>query len=196
MKSYTITPVSEEINWSDIPALSIDIPHWGTETDIQAQARVCYDSSALHVKMEATEAYIRAEENGPLGNPCRDSCLEFFFSPIDGDMRYFNIEFSPTGCMYLGFGGSFGLVRLIRDENIFSPRIERTATGWEIAYSIPFSFIQQFFPEFSAEPGKNIRANFYKCGDRTVNKHYLAWSPIIDVRGFHRPEFFAPVYFG
>ena len=196
MRTYTITPVSGTVDWSAIPALPIDLPHWGTETDIRAQARVCYDKDALWIKMEAEEAHIRSEEEGLLGNPCRDSCLEFFFSPIDGDLRYFNIEFSPTGCMYLGFGGDFGLMRLIRNEKIFSPLIERTAAGWEITYSIPYTFIRQFFPEFAAEPGRNIRANFYKCGDRTVNKHYLAWNPITGDKGFHQPKFFAPLYFG
>ena len=196
MRTYTISPISGEIDWTTIPALPIDLPHWGTETDILAQARVCYNSDALHIKMEAVEANIRAEETGPLASPCRDSCLEFFFCPIDGDSRYFNIEFSPSGAMYLGFGGSFGLLRLIRDVNPFNPAITRTETGWEITYSIPFAFIRQFFPEFTAEPGKNIRANFYKCGDRTVNKHYLTWNPITSGRGYHQPEFFAPLYFG
>ena len=196
MRTYTITPIAGSFDWSTIPVLPIDLPHWDTDTDIQAQARVCYDSEALHIKMEAVEANIRAEEEGPLASPCRDSCLEFFFSPIDGDSRYFNIEFSPSGAMYLGFGGGFGLLRLIRDENPFNPVITRTETGWEITYSIPFAFICQFFPEFAAEPGKTFRANFYKCGDRTVNKHYLAWSPITGKKGFHQPQFFAPLSFG
>lgn len=196
MRTYTATPVSGTVDWNTIPALPIDLPHWGTETDIRARAQVCYDSEALRIRMEAEEAHIRAEEEGPLGNPCRDSCLEFFFSPIDGDLRYFNIEFSPTGCMYLGFGGGYGLVRLLPTAAGLDPVIHRTEKGWEITYSIPYTFIRQFFPEFTAEPGKNIRANFYKCGDRTVNKHYLAWNPITGSRGFHRPEFFAPLYFG
>jgi len=197
MRSYTIAPVCGDIDWNHLAPLPIDLPHWGTETDIKAQAKLCYDSEALYVKMEAVEAHIRAEEQGPLSSPCRDSCLEFFFSPIDGDSRYFNIEFSPTGAMYLGFGGPFGLFRLIREANPLEPVIERTADGWALSYRIPFAMIRQFFPEFKAEPGKCIRANFYKCGDRTVSKHYLTWSPITGPnKSYHQPEFFAPLYFG
>ena len=198
MRSYTIAPVCAPIDWDAIAPLPIDIPHWGTETDIQAQARLCYDENALHIKMEAVEANIRAEEEGPLANPCRDSCLEFFFSPMEGDGRYFNIEFSPTGAMYLGFGDTgYGLVRLIQDDKIFSPAITRTGSGWEIIYSVPFAFIRHFFPAFDPQTGKAIRANFYKCGDRTANKHYLTWNPITGPKkSFHLPEFFAPVYFG
>jgi len=196
MRTYTATPVSGTADWNTVPALPIDLPHWGTETDIRAWAQVCYDPEALRIRMVAEEAHIRAEEEGPLASPCRDSCLEFFFCPWEGDLRYFNIEFSPTGAMYLGFGGDFGLVRLIRENNPLDPVIARTETGWEITYSVPFSFIRQFFPEFTAEPGRSIRANFYKCGDRTVNKHYLTWNPVTGNRGFHQPESFAPVYFG
>ena len=40
-------------------------------------------------------------------------------------------------------------------------------------------------------------ANFYKCGDLTVNKHYLAWQPVGTERpDYHRPEYFGPMVFG
>lgn len=198
MKSYTISPVNGTIEWARIPALAIDVQLWGTQTDITAQAQLCYDKEALHVHLSAAEANIRAEEEGPLGSPCQDSCLEFFFCPVEGDPRYFNIEFSPTGCYYLGFGSNrYDLVRLIPEQAVFSPDILRTETGWEITYSVPFTFIRRFFPEFSAAPGKMIRANFYKCGDLTVNEHYLSWNPVEQEQpDYHLSAWFAPVYFG
>ena len=37
----------------------------------------------------------------------------------------------------------------------------------------------------------SIRANFYKCGDKTAHPHYLSWSPIDTPKpDFHRPDFF------
>jgi len=198
MREYTITRVSGPVDWSNIPVLPIDVQLWGTETDIKAEGKLCYDENALHVHLSAIEANIRAEENGPLASPCLDSCLEFFFSPIDGDSRYFNIEFSPTGCFYLGFGSDrYNLVRLVPEATLFNPVINRNETGWDITYSVPFAFIRQFFPEFAAETGKNIRANFYKCGDMTVKKHYLCWNPIEQKQpDYHLPAYFAPLYFG
>ena len=198
MRSYTITPVKDMPNWSAIPVLPIDVQLWGTQTDINAQAQLCYDSEALHIKLQAKETHIRAEENGPLGAPCRDSCLEFFFSPMENDSRYFNIEFCPTGCYYLGFGSDrYNLMRLIPEGKLFDPQIIRTETGWEITYSVPFAFIRHFFPEFKAEAGTVIRANFYKCGDLTAKKHYLCWNPITDpVPNYHLPAYFAPLYIG
>ena len=198
MKNYTITRACAPVNWDSIPALAIDTKLWGTETDITAQGQLCYDDSAMHIRLSAVESDIRAVENGPLGSPCQDSCLEFFFCPVEGDNRYFNIEFSPTGCYYLGFGSDrYDLVRLIPEQPVFTPDIRRMETGWEIAYSIPFSFIRRFFPGFSPEPGKALRANLYKCGDLTVNEHYLSWNPIEQAQpDYHLSRFFAPLYFG
>lgn len=197
MRTYTISRTSGPADWASVPVLPIDVQLWGTETDITAQAQLCYDDNALYVHLSTVEANIRAEENGPLGAPCRDSCLEFFFSPIDGDSRYFNIEFSPTGCFYLGYGSDrYNLIRLIPEAKLFDPEIRRTETGWEIFYSVPFAFVRQFFPAFTAQSGKNIRANFYKCGDLTVKKHYLCWNPITDPKpNYHLPAYFAPLYF-
>ena len=198
MKTYTAIRASLPVSWENVPTLAIDTKLWGTQTDITAQAQLCYDDTALHIRLSAVEAEIRAEEQGPLGSPCQDSCLEFFFCPVEGDNRYFNIEFSPTGCFYLGFGSDrYDLVRLLPEAPIFAPEILRTENGWQITYSVPFAFIRRFFPAFSAQPGKHIRANFYKCGDLTVNEHYLSWNPIEQTQpDYHLSRYFAPVYFG
>lgn len=190
MKTYTITKKSGPIDWSQIPAVSIDHPIQTSGVDISAIGQVCYDDNALYVHLSAREANIRAEYTDLLGAPCEDSCLEFFFSPIEGDNRYFNIEFNPNCCVYLGIGSCINdLVRLIPEgHDPLQPVAARTADGWEITYQIPFSFVRRFFPDFAPTSGTQIRANFYKCGDLTVKEHFFAWSPITgDVLSFHRP---------
>ena len=38
--------------------------------------------------------------------------------------------------------------------------------------------------------------NFYKCGDKQVEPHYLSWNPVLtDNPDFHRPEYFGKVIF-
>ena len=45
--------------------------------------------------------------------------------------------------------------------------------------------------EFTLEPGKEIRANCYKCGDLTPKPHYLSWNPSTSANpDFHRPQDF------
>jgi hypothetical protein len=39
-------------------------------------------------------------------------------------------------------------------------------------------------------------ANFYKCGDDTMQPHYLTWSPVSTERpDFHQPDFFGLLRF-
>lgn len=189
MRTYTITKKTGDIDWNQVPILSIDNPCQTECVNISAGGQVCYNEEFLYVRLFAKEEHIRAEYTGLLDAPCEDSCLEFFFSPIDGDSRYFNIEFNPNCCVYLGFGTSVrDLIRFIPEEtDILLPKAVRTEDGWYITYRVPYYFIRRFFPDFKAESGKTMRANFYKCGDLTVKEHYFAWNPIVgEEMSFHR----------
>ncbi len=190
MKNYKIVKKNQVLEWSQVPAVDIDTHLEVPAVDISATAQLCYDENALYVRLTAKEKNIRAEYTGILDAPCEDSCLEFFFCPKDGDDRYFNVEYNPNCCIYLGFASCLDdLVRLVPEFGIlFEPKAERTSDGWEITYQIPFSFIRRFFPDFKAESGKTIRGNFYKCGDLTEKEHYLCWNQITgDKISFHRP---------
>ena len=58
-------------------------------------------------------------------------------------------------------------------------------------------FVRRFFPEFELRRGLRLRGNFYKCGDATVQPHYLAWNPVTSaVPAFHRPEDFGVIELG
>lgn len=42
-----------------------------------------------------------------------------------------------------------------------------------------------------------LRGNFYKCGDATVQPHYLAWNPVTsETPAFHRPWEFGEIVLG
>lgn len=189
MNKHMISRKPENLDWSLIPTISMTQQDWTPAVDIVPTAQICYDEEALYLRLSAKEAHIRAEYSGLLDSPCQDSCLEFFFCPCERDNRYFNIEFNPNCCVYLGFGTSvLDLIRLIPEEkDILLPEAVRTDDGWYITYRVPYYFIRRFFPDFKAAPGKTMRANFYKCGDLTVKEHYFAWNPIVgEEMSFHR----------
>ena len=198
MRTYSIRKMTDA-GWGVIPVLPIDNVYFDTPEHIRAQAQISYDDEAILVHLSTEERDYRAVEEGPLGSPCEDSCLEFFFCPMEGDKRYFNIEFNPNGCIYLGFGsGIVDLVRLLPDEGaqIFSPTITRGENAWEITYRIPISFVRRFFSDFSIYAGKRMRANCYKCADLSEPAHYMSWSPIVgEPFKFHRPECFGEMIF-
>ena len=70
--------------------------------------------------------------------------------------------------------------------------LHRTEDGWEAYYTFPMSFVHLFFPGCQFYPGKKLRANLYKCGDFTVQEHYIAWNPMDP----NRPDYHLPEYFG
>jgi hypothetical protein len=200
MKEYVITHVTDKVDWNTVPVIEIDEIYSVKAEGVTAKAQIAYNDEALLVHLSTKENNYRRVENGPLGSPCEDSCLEFFFSPIENDKRYFNVEFNVNGCMYLGMGSSVNdLTRLIfAGDELFHPEINALDDGWEICYSIPYSFIRRFFKEFKAEKGASIRANCYKCSDKGEHPHYMTWCPIVKLprSSFHNPDCFGKMIFG
>lgn len=198
---YIITETA--IDWNLIPRLDIDQLVLTDSTDVTAYAQICHSDTALFLHLSATETEIRSQEKDLLGQPCKDSCLEFFFCPKEGDNRYFNFEFNPATCLFLGFGPNVhDLTRLLPNspdfiDSIFHPSVTFRDDGWDIMYQIPYTFIRRFFPDFTPAQGQTIRANFYKCADLAAKPHYLAWNPITGTEGsvFHAPEDFGLLYF-
>lgn len=193
MREYDIVRAPTPLNWEKVPTLAIDTPLWGTNADIGAWAQICWDDEGLLVRLRARERDIRAEYTRLTDMPCEDSCLEFFFSPRPGDSRYFNIEFNPNCCVYLGLcDGRDALVRLLPEGFSLEPQAERTADGWEVRYRVPFTLIRHFFPDFAPAKGDAMRANCFKCGELTPVPHYFSWNPCSSPE----PEFHRQADFG
>ena len=197
MKEYTITRRPSQLDWDRIPALQIDELYQTEPVDVKAAARLCYDDEALYIRLQAVEKNISAQYTGLLDEVSEDSCLEFFFCPMEGDTRYFNVEVNPNSAMYLGFGPDIdGLCRLIQEESTIAPKAEYTKDGWRVNLTIPHAFVRRFFPSYSPAPGKSIRANCYKCCALKEPVHYLCWCPVVPQRcAFHNPSRFGTMYF-
>ena len=197
MKTYVISKKPENLDWNEIPALKIDTCLWRSPAEVEPQAQLCYDEEALYVKLSTKEVYIRAEEVGEFGMPCEDSCLEFFFCPMENSNTYFNIEFNPNGSLFLGIGNDrYDLIRLVpieKDPLKAEPKL--TEDGWEITFRITADFIRRFFPGFELVSGGMLRGNFYKCGDETRQRHYYCWNPILQEKpDFHLSQYFGKLY--
>lgn len=183
--------------WSDVPAVVLTATPWLPPAPVSARAQLCCDDAALLVRMEAEEQPVRATLRGPLEQVCDDSCLEFFFAPDGQDARYFNFEWNPLGTLYLGFGAQrpTRVRQVVKDAAaLFCPQPFTTEVGWGICWRIPYDFIRLYFPRF--EPCGECAGNFYKCGDKTAQPHYLAWrAPRCDTPDFHRREDFGTLRF-
>lgn len=199
MKTYTITRVNGNPDWSAIPSLSIDTPYKADSYPIQAWAQIAYDDENLYVRLRAVEEHIRIEEAGPLASTWEDSCLEFFFSPIEGDPRYVNIETTCGGAFFIGVGlGKHNLFRMLPwgTDVTFEPKPTRVDGGWEISYRMPYEMLRLVFPTFAPKSGEILKANCYKCGNLAKIPHWMSWSPITAEKlDFHTPQYFGTMIF-
>ncbi|MBO8483070.1 MAG: hypothetical protein IAB75_03000 [Bacteroidetes bacterium] len=139
------------------------------------------------------------EDNGPVWE---DSCCEFFASdPHDG--TYYNFEMNCIGTL-------LGAKRRNREDCTHYPPerladVTRYSTlarkqrdlsgkifGWSVGMAVPLEMI-------GIDPShlpSSIRANFYKCADKTAHPHFLAWNRVVSpTPDFHRPDFFGELLF-
>ncbi len=197
MDRYTIVRKGDVLNWEKVPAVKIDKWFQTEPMPISAQAQVCYDEKALYVRLSAVESNIKADLFGPLVEVSDDSCLEFFFSPVAGDKRYFNIEVNPNGAIFLGFGKSFEtLTRLLPEVAVIRPEITMTEDGWIVEYAFPHDYVQIFSPQYSPAPGYEMKGNFYKCAGDGNPPHFMCWQQVVPkCSAFHNPDLFGTLIF-
>ena len=181
-------------DWAGIPEARIENALVVCSLPVQASAQLCWSEDAIHVRMTAQEEKILARFTGDHDPVCRDSCLEFFLSPDAEDDRYFNFEFNPNGAFYAGFGKPD--VMRYRLQEDYLPEVLQVSPfefsgGWGVEFTVPISFVQIFVPDFELAAGKTLRGNFYKCGDETVQPHFIAWNPVEHPTPcFHLPQYF------
>ncbi|GHV78463.1 hypothetical protein AGMMS49944_02540 [Spirochaetia bacterium] len=195
MHTYKVQPIAGNPDWDAIEKTELTHALWLPRPDgMRAFGQLCYNQDALKVRLTAHEKNPLARSLGLTDYVHIDSALEFFFSPLPDDPRYFNFEFNLRGTIYLGFG--FDRYRAARQlipdyRSLFSVTPFQFDGGWGIDFVIPVSFIGIYLPSFKLEKGLVLRGNFYKCGEETEPPHYLAWNPVEwETPEFHRPECF------
>ncbi|HLN20877.1 MAG TPA: carbohydrate-binding family 9-like protein [Bacteroidales bacterium] len=190
---------------NDLPVNRIDTINWPSfpyKPDVQFS--IGYSGSEIYIKFFVKEEYFRAEVSEPNGNVYEDSCVEFFISPED-DGIYYNFEFNARGICLMGSGkgrqdrirSDISYISKIRTSGSFSgehPGIINGRYEWELTIAIPSEVF--FHNRVGTIRNSEMRANFYKCGDKVKVPHYLTWNPVNTTKpDFHRPESFGLLNF-
>jgi hypothetical protein len=169
------------------------------------QFKIAYDEQAVYVIFRVEDRYVRAVAQNYQGPVCRDSCVEFFFTPSDDlSEGYFNLEVNCGGTALLYYQHILGkdTVKLPEAEfqeiaiahsmpKIVEPEVAEP-TIWTIEYRLPVEVLKKYCRAVSPAPGAVWRANFYKCADQTSHPHWLTWSPV----DWPTPKFHIPACFG
>ena len=164
---------------------------------------IAYTSDCILLKFFVEENSIQVihhTDNNPVHE---DSCVEFFIA-FDDEEEYYNLEFNCTGTCLFGFGKSRTARQLIREEMISNIRRlgviessrdrERNLIDWELTLVIPLEVF--IYHKIAHLKGRHCKGNFYKCGDKLPEPHFLAWKSVEAASpDFHLPEFFGSMHF-
>lgn len=161
----------------------------------EVTARVAHTQDRLLVRFDVRQDAVRAvcvSNNGPVWE---DDCVEFFVQ-TPGSEFYYNFE---TNCIGVGLAAKR---RSREDSTHFTPelmaRVVRRSSlpqvpvdmqgecSWSIELELPFSLLD------CGDHPTALRANIYKCGNKTLVPHFVSWSPV----GTPKPDFHRPEYFG
>lgn len=171
--------------------------------------RIAWSGDKLLLKFNVKEREILGSYTKDLSDVYKDSCVEIFLSP-EGREYYYNFEFNCLGtCLVQKGAGRADRVQLPQDvlhKIIRIPSLGREplhryheglagdAVSWSLMLVIPASvFTDERIESFA---GIRMEGNLYKCGDELETPHYLCWSRIdTETPDFHRPEFFAELWF-
>ena len=164
---------------------------------------VAYTNRSILLKYYVHEKSIRGLHSMVNTPVHEDSCLEFFISFDDG-VEYYNLEFNCIGTCLFGHGKEKEHRKMMREETISKIKrlivIEHAVNGnnnpvyWELIVVIPMEVFVHH--NITSLRGRHCKVNFYKCGDRLPQPHFLAWNNIIATSpDFHLPEFFGNMHF-
>ena len=158
---------------------------------------MAHDGEKIYLYYEVTGEEIRAENTKDFGSVWEDSCVEFFMQR-DGEKIYRNFECNVLGALLAARHEtrekSERLTEHMSSITRFSTikhRYEnhKQVSNWTMYLAIPKQAMG-FAPNESLS-GQKIRANFYKCGDKTPETHFISWNPIdLPKPNFHVPQFF------
>ena len=174
----------------------IDTLNWKEQYPAAPEAKfaLAHTDDILYVRFEVKGEVPLATKTNDLEPVNEDACVEMFMGNAD-NTRYWNFEFNPAGVCNASNRKSRkeDVVRLNAEQlqSIQRFPVQLCAAHWSLLVGIPLALIEL---DLACEHAR--RANFYKCGDKTVMKHYASWSPIeAEAPAFHLPEYFGEVQF-
>ncbi len=186
----------DTVNWSEYPYKP------------EVNFRLGYDEKNLYLKFAVREKAVRAVNTKPNSEVWEDSCCEFFCD-FDGK-GYYNLETNCIGTQLFGYGESMedrelaaksrtradeAVIEKIRKKSSLGSEPFDVKTGdfnYDIVMVIPSDIFYKH--KISFKKGMTFKANFYKCGDKTPEVHFLSWNPIgVSSPNFHLPDFFGEI---
>lgn len=191
IQSETTAHTVDTINWEEYPYRP------------KVKFQIAWQGNSLYLVYDVQEKSVRAVNTEYHSRVYEDSCVEFFVQH-EGESVYRNFEFNCIGATLAAVRRSRSDFDYMATNDMDRLSVHSSLTQedsgkegpfhWQLFIEIPFDLLGV---DAGKSPlGKSLRANFYKCGDKTDTPHFLSWNPIhTEKPDFHLPEFFGRILF-
>ncbi len=164
---------------------------------------VAHDNEKIYLYYQVLGEELRAVNTKDFMSVWEDSCVEFFMQR-EGEKSYRNFEFNAHGVLLASKRESkddaeqlseelmAAIKRFVTIEHQYKDGIQ--LSNWTLYAEIPKDALG--FSTNEPLSQQTIGANFYKCGDETVEPHFISWNGIdTPSPNFHVPQFFGKLTF-
>jgi len=177
--------------------------NWDYFSDVKASFSLQHEENNIYIRFKVNESNSKAVYTNFNEPVYEDSCVEFFIS-FD-HKYYYNLEFNCIGNILGGYGANKQNRDWLKEDEL--KKIKTTPSlgfnkieiikhpiEWSLEAIIPKEIFS--FDKIASFNGVKAKGNFYKCGDKQVQPHYLSWNPIkSECPNFHLPEYFGEIEF-
>ncbi len=192
--------------FATLPEHTIGCCNWPEQFPYTPEAafRIFHDGKNVYIKFTVTENDIKAAVTEDQGRTWTDPCVEFFVSP-QGNLDYYNFECTCIGKLLLAWhpadapkeAANMNVINSVKRFPSLGTEpfeVRKGEHSWSVIEIIPATAL--FRSGIESFDGKEMGANFYKCGDELPTPHFLSWNPIEWAEpSFHRPEQFGKLIF-
>ncbi len=175
------------------------VPLWGEWEGIEASVRLRWEEQRLYLRFMVKEVELRRMTKAHNEAVWEDSCVEAFLQR-EGSDEYVNIECSASTMMLVARGsgrqGRRYYTPTFIDTIPYEVKILENSNArsrWQADLILDLASLG-LLEDGQRAKDVGLRGNFYKCGDKLVQPHYLAAAEIGTMKpDFHRPEYFIPL---
>ena len=179
--------------------------NWVKADHVQTSFDIQHDGSNIFLGYYVQEDYVRAVNSDFNSSVWEDSCVEFFFSLKGDEENYYNFEFNAIGTVLVAYGKKRDernrLPASLLEQIEVRPSLGREpfgsideSTNWDLQVKIPVNVLS--FSEINDLSGLDGYGNFYKCGDKVKQPHFLSWKPVLTpAPDFHQTRYFGQLSF-
>ena len=168
---------------------------------------VMHDDDNVYIRFQSNDHFVQATHTKHNTMVCQDTCGEFFFSPFEGSLEYFNLEISITGAAWLAHHSADNKETMVHSSQFDQLEIRVTPNAgvidpevlnhkWTIEAKIPVALLNKYASRpIGKLSGQTWKANFYHCSDWSSHPRWNSWMPLPKGLTFHCPKFFGPITF-